>query len=529
MPAWVSSDLVQTVVTAVLAAVLTTALVLGTAVVVVLAGGRRLLRRWTTKPASETAMHLPLSLTSTPWEDVLFTELRAESGDVAVRPMGSRKPVISLDLLDLAAAQLDEQPEPIDVDIDLSVELCRHVPRPVWMSLPVYISGMGYGVALSREAKLALALGSALAGSAVCSGEGAFLPEEPVLAHRWFHQVGRGAWTHAPDAVRRADLIEIHIGQGAEASAPLTKPPDRLLPGVRTAMSLGGDEPATTRSRLHWQGRRVDLSELVLILRDLNPDVPVGVKLAASDALEADLAVAVAAGVDFISLDGEEAGTGNAPLGLSEAVGLSLLPALARADDWLRSQGVRSRVALLASGGLRQPADFLKVLALGADAVGIGTAALIALAHRQFEAILPAPPSRLVSHGSDLASRFNAAQGAHSLANYLESCRKGMQLLLRTVGRRSVSQLTRADLSCRDRDLAESLGVRWNLAPADPERLALHRIRWTATRTGEHLDALYLRVGGRLRWQPRRSRPPAPVAGGRRAAGAPRPARRRRG
>ena len=494
MPSWLSPALVQTVVTAALAAVLTTVLVLATAAVGGAALVRRLARRWTTTPASETPMHLPLSLSSTPWEDVLFTELRAETGDVAVRPMGSRRPVLSMDLLDLVAAQLAELPEPLDAGIDLSVELCPHVPRPVRLELPVYVAGMGYGVALSREAKVALALGSALAGTGVCSGEGAFLPEEPVLAYRWFHQVGRGAWTHAPDAVRRADLIEIHVGQGAEASAPLTKPPGRLLAGVRTAMALEGDQPATIRSRLHWQGRPVDLAELVGILRDLNPQVPVGVKLAASDAIEADLAAAVAAGVDFIALDGEEAGTGNAPLGLSEAVGVSLLPALARADDWLRSQGLRGRVALLASGGLRQPADFLKVLALGADAVGIGTAALIALAHRQFEAILPEPPSRLVSHGSDLAPRFNASQGAHHLANYLESCRKGMQLLLRTVGKRRVSELTRADLSCRDRDLAESLGIRWNLAPVDPGRMALRRLRWNATRTGERLDALGLRT-----------------------------------
>jgi len=487
--------LVPMVVTAVLAALLTTVLVLGTAALVLLKGGRRLMRRWTTRPAGETAMHLPLSLESTPWQDVLFAELRAETGDVPVRPMGSRRPALTLDLVDLVAAQLAEKPVPMDAHVDLSVELCPHVPRPLRMSLPVYISGMGYGVALSREAKLALALGSALAGSAVCSGEGAFLPEEPVLAHRWIYQVGRGAWTHTPDAVRRADMIEIHVGQGAEVAAPLTKPPGRLGEGVRKAMGLRDDEPAVIRSRLHWQGRTVELAELVRILRDLNPDVPVGVKLAASDVLEADLAVAVEAGVDFIAIDGEEAGTGNAPLGLSDAMGVSLLPALARADDWLRAQGVRARVALLASGGLRQPADFLKVMALGADAVGIGTVALIALAHRQFEAILPDPPSRLVSHGSELARGFNAVQGAHNLANFLESCRKGLQLLLRAVGRRSVKELTRADLSCRDRDLAESLGIRWNLAPADPHRLAVRHLRWAAVRTGEHLDALELRFG----------------------------------
>ncbi|HEX6988436.1 MAG TPA: FMN-binding glutamate synthase family protein [Bacillota bacterium] len=494
MPTWPPPTVIPVVVTAILAAVLTTVLVLGTAVVVALVGGRRLARRWTTQPASETPLHIPLSLSSTSWEDVLFTELRAESGDVALRPMGSRRSGPSLEVLDLVAAQLAEQPRPIDADIDLSVELCPHVPRSVRLELPVYVAGMGYGVALNRQAKLALALGSALAGTAVCSGEGAFLPEEPVLAYRWFYQVGRGAWTHAPDAVRRADLIEIHVGQGAEASAPLTKPPDRLRKGVRTAMGLTPDQPATVRSGLNWQGRRVTLRELVGILREFNPHVPVGVKLAASDALEADLEVAVAAGVDFIALDGEEAGTGNAPLGLSEAVGVALLPALARADDWLRLRGVRGRLALLASGGLRQPADFLKMLALGADAVGIGTAALIALAHRQFEAILPQPPSRLVSHGSDLAGRFNAILGAHSLANYLESCRKDMQLLLRTAGKQNVRQLTRADLCCRDRDLAENLRVRWNVSPSDPDCLALRRIRWAAIRTGDHLDSLCLRV-----------------------------------
>ncbi|HEY8449392.1 MAG TPA: FMN-binding glutamate synthase family protein, partial [Bacillota bacterium] len=427
----------------ILSPIVTAAVVWLFAVIGAVYGVRRLLRLWSTVPASETPLQLALSLQSTPPWILLSIQQRAETGDMIIRPMGSRRPGPGLDAIDLVPAQLSRSPLPIDADVDLAIELCSHVPRPVRLELPVFVAGMGYGLALSREAKLALVRGAALAGTAIHSGEGAFVPEEPVLAYRWFYQIGRGQWTHRPELVRLADLVEIHAGQGAEFGAPLTKPPFRLGQDLARTLGLSAQQPATIPAGLNWRGRPLTLAELVELVRGFNPFVPIGVKLGAGDAIEEDLAVAVAAGVDFITIDGGEAATGGAPASLNESVGIPLLHALHRAVRFLERCDLRGRIALIASGGLREPADFVKVLALGADAVAIGSAALFAISHRQVERILPRPPLRLVLHGSRESQDFNVELGAHQLANYLESCRKEMQLLLRTLGKRRVGELDR--------------------------------------------------------------------------------------
>lgn len=473
--------------------VLTAILVLAAVSMAVILLSRRLAHRWTTKPLNQTLMQLALSLMSTEPTRVLLLEQQAETGDMVLRPMGSRQPARNLQILDFVSAQLTHPPLPLDAKVDLSVEIGPQAPRPVTLQLPVFISGMAYGQALSRWAKLALVRGAALAGTAINSGEGAWLPEEPVLAYRWFYQIGRGDWTHRPDLIRLADLVEIHVGQGAEMSAPLTKPTAQL--GRQLSRSLNVDGPsAVIRSGLHWRGTPKSLSQLVQLVREINPDCPVGVKLGATDLVEADILEAVEAGVDFITLDAEQAGTGNAPQSLVESTGIPFLHMLVRAVRHLEKLGVRGRISLIVAGGLRDTNDFLKAMALGADALGIGTAALIALAHRQFEETLHEPPWSLVQHGGTQSRRFNSELAARNLANYLISCRKEMALMLRTIGKASVRQLDPSDLCCDDPILARDLGVHYSLHPLPPSVMYLQQLTGHARRLQRDVNSLLARA-----------------------------------
>ncbi|MBX6773469.1 MAG: FMN-binding glutamate synthase family protein [Chloroflexi bacterium] len=320
---------------------------------------------------------------------------------------------------------------------------------------------MAYGLALSWRAKMAVTMGAALAGTATNTGEGPHLPEERWLAKHLIRQLPRADWAPSPRVLRHADAVEVHVGQGAEAGAPIFKPSQALGPEVVRALGLRPAEDAVIHARLRWQGREVTLAELVAAVRRIAPEVPVGVKLAAGDELEADLDVCLAAGVDFISLDGREAGTADAPLTLGEDVGLPLLFALARAADHLRRRGAAGRVSLIASGGLRGPGDAIKALALGADAVAFGTAVLLSVVHGQWGKALPwAPPHSLVMQGGERAHRLDVEQGARSVANFFRSCRDELELTLRALGRRSLSELSRADLCTDDPEFSRATGIR---------------------------------------------------------------------
>lgn len=455
---------------------------------------RRLLHHWSSQPINKTFMQLYLSLRSTSLDQVLLTEQASHSGDIVLRPMGARKPIHTFDSLSLVPAQLARPPLPLDEPVDLSVEIGPAAPRPVRLQMPIFVSGMAYGLSLSRQAQLALIRGTAMAGTAINSGEGAWLPEGPVLAHRWFHQIGRGPWTHRPDLIRLADLVEIHVGQGAEMSAPLTKPADKLGPGLKRSMGIH-DQSAVISSGLHWQGEPKTLRQMVHLVRSINPWCPVGVKLGATGTLEAEIVEAVDAGVDFITLDAQEAGTGNAPQPLVEGIGISFLPMVTRAVRQLERLDARGKVTLIVSGGLRQTNDFMKALALGADVTAIGTSALIAIAHGQFEGILPDPPWSLIQHGSPHAHRLDVEKGARSLYNFLSSTRKEMALMLRTMGKSSLDQLDPSDLCCDDYRLAWELGIRSSLRPFPPAEMHLAHVASAAGRINRDINRLLARRG----------------------------------
>lgn len=418
---------------------------------------RRVATLLLTRPMSDTLAELYVSTRSTSPIKLLYASLRAATGTTVIRPMGSARPTLGLDNIALVPAQLARRPVLETDPVDITCVIGPRAKRPVHLDMPIYIAGMAYGLALTRSARLALAAGSGRARIALCSGQGPFLAEERELSHRYILQFGRWAWNREPEVLKQADMIEIQVGQGAMPGNAVLSTPDEVGREVLEKMRLQPGEAPTIHANLYLErpDRPSSLAEVVEALRASVPDKPIAVKFGAGQDLEGDLAVAIDAGVDAIVIDGTEGATGNAPITLSDHFGIPTLPALARAVHYLKEQGVRDQVSLLISGGLREPGDFLKAYALGADAVGIATVALFAIAHPQIVRTLPFyPPTDLVFYRAHPAFALDPQSGADALHRFLMSCKAEMEIAIRTLGHHSVRELSPRDLVALEKDVA---------------------------------------------------------------------------
>ncbi|MCL6445218.1 MAG: FMN-binding glutamate synthase family protein, partial [Alicyclobacillus sp.] len=324
-------------------------------------------------------------------------ELRAHSGQPLEKPIGTTRKFPHFDGLMFSPAQLHRRPLEHTAAVQMETVIGRKAQRPLVVSMPVLVSAMGYGVALSKPFVRAIAKGTALAGTACNAGQGPALQEFRDLAYRLVVQYHGAVWRPMPEMLRQADMIEIRFGQGANAGYTSVVPAEGLTEEVKRHLHMSAkDLFAYIPAGQPEVRRRHDLRRLVHRLRIESGGAPIAVKLAAGNDLEEDLRIAVHAGADVVVIDGAQGGTHASPAILVDDFGLPTLPALARAVRFLEQHGLRGQVDLLVSGCIRTPGDMLKALALGADAVYIGTAALFAVVHTQIVKAIPfEPPTQL--------------------------------------------------------------------------------------------------------------------------------------
>jgi glutamate synthase domain-containing protein 2 len=422
----------------------------------------RFLRRLFTDPYHENLWETVTGVRRFGAQAVVETELRAASGEMIMRPFGRFRTFPGFDQLLFDPAQLDRLPTPEHVPVDMSVVLGPRAARPLRVEMPVLITGMGYAVALSPEAKEALARGAALAGTATNTGMGPLLPDERREARSLIVQYNRGEWGNPPEALRQADAVEIQLGNGAWAGSGFRVLTRDFTPEARRAFRLRpGQEGSLVHNRMPGLETAADLAALVAELRAVGGGVPVGLKLAAGDRIESDLEAAVRAGVDYVQVDGAEGGIHQAAPTLADDFGLPTFIALCRAARFLAGLAPPERPSLIASGGLFTPGHFLKALALGADAVAIGTAALFALGHGQtFRALPWEPPLDLVLYGRPAARRLDVERAARSLARYLASVAEELAVAVRALGKASLAEVNREDLFTMEPWVARVAGVR---------------------------------------------------------------------
>ena len=408
----------------------------------------------------ENLMELWSGVRRTSVQTILEISLRAEEGKLIQRPLGSSIKMPHYDTLMFVTAQMARLPKEADVPIDIKVTLGPKAEKPLQIDTPLMISGMGFGVGLSEEAKKALARAAKQLGTAISSGEGPFLAEERQEAGKFTWQISRTPWGHNPQAMAAADMLEVQMGQGARMG-PFTLEPDSVKGKAQELMGISATEPVVTGAVIPGINTPWDWKKYVTDLRPEAAGKPISIKIMATGGIERDLAVCLEAGFDVLVIAGAQGGSaGSSPI-LNDDFGIPSLLALVRAERFLNEQGARKDVSLVVAGGYATPGECLKAIALGADAIYLGTVPLFALTHKQLHKVLPWEPlTQLVWYDSPYKHRLDIDLASTSVANVLKSMTLEMEEGVRALGKTALSEVGPNDLVAMDDWTAQVTGVK---------------------------------------------------------------------
>jgi glutamate synthase domain-containing protein 2 len=388
----------------------------------------------------------------------------AETGIYDVRGGGAKRKVPHFDDLLFLGASMSRYPlegyrERCDTDVVLGD---RNAMYPLHLSTPVTIAGMSFG-ALSGRAKEALGRGASEVNTSTTTGDGGMTTEERGQSKHLVYQYLPSRYGMNPDDLRRADAIEVVLGQGAKPGGGgmlLGQKITERVAGMRT-LPIGVDQRSACRHP-DWTGPD-DLEIKIRELREITDwEKPIYVKIGASRTYY-DVKLAAKAGADVIVLDGMQGGTAATQDVFIENVGIPTLAALPQAVQALQEEGLHRQVQLVVSGGIRNGADLAKCMALGADAVAIGTAALIALGDNapalddEYRKLGSAAgfyddwqagrdPAGITTQDDELASRLDPVQGGRRLANFIRVMTMEAQIIARACGKAHLHHLEPEDL-----------------------------------------------------------------------------------
>ncbi|MDP7549983.1 MAG: FMN-binding glutamate synthase family protein [Acidimicrobiales bacterium] len=401
----------------------------------------------------------------------------ANTGIYRIRGWGAKRVLPTLDDLVFLGASMSRYPlegyrEACGTDVVIGNGRAEH---PVHLDIPVTIAGMSFG-SLSAQAKEALGRGASAAGTSTTTGDGGMTEEERGHSTKLVYQYLPSRYGMNPDDLRRADAIEVVVGQGAKPGGGGMLLGQKITERVAQMRTLpeGIDQRSACRHP-DWTGPD-DLAIKIIELREIvDWRVPVYVKLGAARPYY-DTALAVKAGADAVVVDGMQGGTAATQDVFIEHVGIPTLAAIPEAVRALRELGVHREVKLIAAGGIRSGADVAKALALGADVVSIGTAALIAIGDNdpgydaEYRALGSAAgfwedyqdgtdPAGITTQDPDLSARLDPVVGGRRLANYLQVLTLETQTLARACGKSHVLNLEPEDLAALTVEAAAMAGV----------------------------------------------------------------------
>jgi glutamate synthase domain-containing protein 2 len=403
---------------------------------------------------------------SATFDDYSLSEIRraAESGIYDIRGAGAKRKVPHFDDLLFLGASMSRYPlegyrEKCATDLWLGT---RFAKKPIHIKIPITIAGMSFG-SLSAQAKEALGRGATIMGTSTTTGDGGMTEEERGHSEILVYQLLPSRYGMNPDDLRRADAIEIVVGQGAKPGGGgmlLGQKITERVAEMRT-LPIGIDQRSACRHP-DWTGPD-DLEIKIEELREITDwEKPIYIKVGASRPYY-DTALAVKSGADVVVLDGMQGGTAATQEVFIEHVGLPILGAIRPAVQALQDLDMHHKVQLIVSGGVRNGADVAKALALGADAVSIGSAALAALGdndpHWEHEYVKLGTtagayddwhegrnPAGISTQNPELAARLHPELAGRRLANYLSVMTLEAQTIARACGKSHVHNLEPEDL-----------------------------------------------------------------------------------
>lgn len=361
------------------------------------------------------------------------------------------------DDIQILTAQLHRAPLLDDAPVGTDVVIGPNAQKPLRLSIPLFVSDMSFG-ALSASAKVALARGAELAGTGICSGEGGMLPEEQEANSRYFYELASARFGFSWDKLDRVQAFHFKGGQGAKTGTGGHLPGAKVIGKIAEVRGLAEGQDAISPSRFPDWTEPSQIRAFADEVRDRTGGIPIGYKLSAQH-IEKDIDAALEVGVDYIILDGRGGGTGAAPEIFHNNISVPTIPALARARRHLDRLG-RGDVTLIATGGLRTADDFIKALALGADAVAVSNAAMQAIGCIAMRACHTNNcPVGIATQKPHLVNRLVVEKSARQLANFFEASVALMQVMARACGHDHLSGFNLDDLTTWKREMADLSGV----------------------------------------------------------------------
>ncbi len=397
------------------------------------------------------------------WSNATMVEIKrkSQSGVYKVRGCGLTRRIPTFDDLSILPAQVSRPP------IDSYREACktsvvlgdRFAENPIEIDTPIMIGAMSFG-ALSKEAKIALAIGSSKVGSIANTGEGGMLPEERHYADKLIAQYASGRFGVSASYLNNAEAVEIKIGQGAKSGMGGHLLSHKVTAEVAKVRNIPEGTSALSPARHMDIVGPEDLGMKINQLREITDwKIPIIVKFA-SGRVEQDVKIAAKAGADIIVVDGMQGGTGAGPEVVTEHAGIPTIEAIVKADEALKDVNLRSKVSLIAAGGIRSGADVAKAIALGADAVYIATSALISIGCKVCQTCSEGTcPKGIATQERVLRRRLDPIRKGQQVANYIDAMTQEVTALTQQAGNTDIEKLERQDLVALTMEASQLTGV----------------------------------------------------------------------
>lgn len=380
----------------------------------------------------------------------------AVTGKSAIEAMGTRMQMPNWDDVLILGAQLNPMPLNEHDEVSLQTVIGKHAKKPMTLAMPVYISHMSFG-ALSRETKIAMARGSAAVETAMCSGEGGVLPEEKAAACKYIFEYVPNLYSVTEENLKTSDAIEIKIGQGTKPGMGGHLPGSKVTPEIAKIRNKPLGEDVISPSKFPRINCADDLKGMVADLRMLSDGRPIGIKIAAGR-IEKDLEFCVYAEPDFITIDGRGGATGASPSIIRDSTSVPTIYALYRARKYLDSVG--SDIDLIITGGLRVSSDFAKAIAMGASAVAVASAAMVAAACQQYRICGSGMcPVGVATQDEKLRERLHIDAAAKRVENYLRCSAEELKTFARITGHTDIHGLSVDDLCTISREISEHTNI----------------------------------------------------------------------
>ncbi|MEL6640730.1 MAG: glutamate synthase-related protein [Pseudomonadota bacterium] len=376
----------------------------------------------------------------------------------AVDAMGVPKDQLPIwEDLQLLTAQLHRAPLLDDEPVGTDVVIGPNAQKPLRLDIPLFVSDMSFG-ALSEPAKVSMARGAELAGTGICSGEGGMLPEEQAENSRYFYELASAGFGFDWEKLEKVQAFHFKGGQGAKTGTGGHLPGAKVQDKIAQVRGLEPGQDAISPPRFPEWTEPAQIKEFADEVRSRTGGIPIGYKLSAQH-IEKDIDAALTVGVDYIILDGRGGGTGAAPTIFRDNISVPTIPALARARAHLDKLD-RTDVSLVITGGLRTSDDFLKAMALGADAIAVSNAAMQAIGCIAMRAChTNMCPVGIATQKPHLVNRLIVEKSAQRLANFFSASVELMQVMARACGHDHLSKFNKDDLTTWKKDMAALSGV----------------------------------------------------------------------